>query len=87
MLSISSSVDLCRILGLADLEVTEVNDPEFNILSLPFQEKSFDYVVSNQVLDHVEGDPQRAIDETLRVLRPGGLAIHSTCFINPQQPR
>jgi ubiquinone/menaquinone biosynthesis C-methylase UbiE len=34
-------------------------------------------------MEHVAGDPQRAIDEAFRVLRPGGLAIHTTCFINP----
>jgi 2-polyprenyl-3-methyl-5-hydroxy-6-metoxy-1,4-benzoquinol methylase len=40
-------------------------------------------VVSDQVLEHVVGDPQTAIDETLRVLRPGGIVIHTTCFMNP----
>ena len=83
VLSISHSDRLCAVLGLDRDSVTEANYPAVSMLSLPYPEASFDYVVSDQVLEHVEGDPQRAIDETLRVLRPGGLAIHTTCFINP----
>lgn len=83
-LAISHSVALCEVLGLAhSTDVVEANYPEVNILSLPFEEAVFDFVVSNQVLEHVEGDPQAAIDETHRVLKPGGFAIHTTCFINP----
>lgn len=83
VLSISHSKHLCEVLGLDRQVVTEANYPEANMLSLLFADGSFDYVVSDQVLEHVEGDPQVAIDETLRVLRPGGIAIHATCFINP----
>lgn len=83
VLSISHSDQLCEVLGLDRQSVTEANYPTVSILSLPYPDSSFDYVVSDQVLEHVEGDPQRAINETLRVLRPGGLAIHATCFINP----
>jgi SAM-dependent methyltransferase len=83
VLSISHSHPLCEVLGLDRRLVTEANYPAISMLSLPFLDSSFDYVVSDQILEHVEGDPQRAIDETLRVLKPGGLAIHATCFINP----
>ena len=38
---------------------------------LPFEDDSFDTVVSTLVLCTVD-DPRRAIDETARVLRPGG---------------
>ena len=38
---------------------------------LPFDDDSFDTVVSTLVLCTVD-DPRRAIDETARVLRPGG---------------
>jgi SAM-dependent methyltransferase len=83
VLSISHSDGLCDVLGLDRQSRTEANYPAVNMLSLPYPDNSFDYVVSDQVLEHVEGDPQRAIDETLRVLRPGGRAIHATCFMNP----
>jgi SAM-dependent methyltransferase len=83
VLSISHSNGLCDVLGLDRQSRTEANYPAVSMLSLPYPDNSFDYVVSDQVLEHVEGDPQRAIDETFRVLRPGGRAIHATCFMNP----
>ncbi|TAK00955.1 MAG: class I SAM-dependent methyltransferase [Candidatus Manganitrophaceae bacterium] len=83
VLSISRSERLARLLGFADPQIIDASYPDYNILRLPFKEGEFDAVVSDQVLEHVEGDPQRAIDETFRVLKPGGLALHTTCFINP----
>ncbi len=83
ILSISGSVRLCRSFDLHASEITEVNYPDFNILRLPFRDDEFDHVVSDQVLEHVEGDPQSAVDETWRVIQPGGLAVHTTCFVNP----
>jgi SAM-dependent methyltransferase len=83
ILSISHSDRLCRFFNLKQSEVVEANYPDYNILSLPFAEGEFDYVLSDQVLEHIEGNPQAAIDETFRVLKPGGIAVHTTCFINP----
>ena len=83
VLSISHSEELARILGFSDQQITDVAYPEFNIFSLPFSVGEFDAVVSDQVLEHVEGDPQLAIDETFRVIKQGGIALHTTCFINP----
>ena len=57
--------------------------PEVSLTELPFPDGSFDAVVSDQVLEHVEGDPFRAVAESVRVLRPGGHAVHTTCLINP----
>lgn len=39
--------------------------------NLPFADASFDYVYSHGVLHHVE-QPRRAVEELVRVLRPGG---------------
>ncbi|MDY6784729.1 MAG: methyltransferase domain-containing protein [Cyanobacteriota bacterium] len=83
ILSISHSDRLCRFFDLKQSEVVEANYPDYNILSLPFGEGEFDYILSDQVLEHVEGNPQAAIDETLRILKPGGIAVHTTCFIYP----
>jgi SAM-dependent methyltransferase len=84
VLSISHSTHLARFLPrFAECEVVEANFPEHSILALPFADASFDFVVSDQVLEHVAGNPQTAVDECRRVLRPGGLAVHTTCFINP----
>jgi SAM-dependent methyltransferase len=81
-LCISASKGLARIAGLRQAELLEATYPEASLLDLPQAEASLDFVVSDQVLEHVEGDPFRAIAESLRVLRPGGHAIHTTCFIN-----
>jgi len=46
-----------------------------SFLGLP--DESFDLVVMNDIIEHVE-DPDSAVDEARRVLRPGGLAyIHA----------
>lgn len=83
VLSVSGSKPLARLLGFSDDQILDVKFPEFNVLSLSFENNKFDAVVSDQVLEHVEGNPQHAIDELFRVLKPGGLALHTTCFINP----
>ena len=83
VLAISRSTGLCELLGLRPESVTEANFPEHSLLSLKFPDEGFDFVLSDQVLEHIEGSPQQAIDESWRVLRPGGIAVHTTCFINP----
>jgi len=83
VLSISHSANLGDYLGLQPTGVTEANYPDHNLLSLNFADNSYDFVLSDQVLEHVEGNPQRAIDECYRILKPGGVAVHTTCFINP----
>jgi SAM-dependent methyltransferase len=83
VLSISNSKRLCGVLGFGDNQILDTGYPEYNLLELPFPDHSFDCVVSDQVLEHVEGDPQVAMDEAFRVLKPGGIGVHTTCFINP----
>ncbi len=43
----------------------------------PFDDRSFDVVVSNQVIEHL-CDTDNFVRESYRVLRPGGLAVVST---------
>ncbi len=62
-------------------KLTEVYYPEVDLQDLPYENNSFEYVISDQVLDQVE-DPRRAIAESYRVLKRGGTAIHTTCFMN-----
>ncbi|MEX2351335.1 MAG: methyltransferase domain-containing protein [Balneolaceae bacterium] len=83
VLSISNSNKLAKILGFDDNQIVDASYPEFNVLDLPFSDGEFDAVVSDQVLEHVEGNPQTAMDELFRVLKPGGISLHTTCFINP----
>lgn len=84
LLSISHSENLISALGLERAKVVEANYPEHSATNLTaFNDGEFDYVLSDQVLEHVEGNPQLVFDETLRLLKPGGIAVHTTCLINP----
>lgn len=84
VLCISDSVELVKILGLNDSHIVQADYPEHSIIDLrSFQDGTFDFIVSDQVLEHIEGDPHKAFSESLRVLKPGGVAVHTTCFINP----
>jgi len=83
VLSISRSKKLCEVMSLDTSEIIEANYPNHNILALDFLDGQFDFVVCDQVLEHVEGNPQRAVDEIHRVLKPGGVAVLTTCFLNP----
>jgi SAM-dependent methyltransferase len=47
-----------------------------DVQALPFKDKSFSYVICNQVLEHV-GDPVRALAELTRVGRRGFLSVPS----------
>lgn len=46
-------------------------------LNLPFSTNSFDYVLSTEVIEHTR-DPQRAIRESIRVLKPKGILMLTT---------
>jgi SAM-dependent methyltransferase len=84
VLAISHSANLALILGIERADITEANYPEHNIIDLKsFRESTFDFVLSDQVLEHIEGNPQLAFDESLRVLKQGGIAVHTTCFVYP----
>jgi SAM-dependent methyltransferase len=39
---------------------------------LPFKEGVFDYIISSNVMEHVD-DPQMVLDEAMRCLKPGGI--------------
>lgn len=50
-----------------------------DIEAMPFAEATFDLVIANHVLEHVDDD-LRALREIRRVLRPGGRAILQTPY-------
>jgi len=83
VLAISHSRKLCSVLGIPGNSITEANYPEHSIENLCFASESFSAVVSDQVLEHVPCSPCQAVNEVYRVLRPGGLAVHTTCFLTP----
>jgi SAM-dependent methyltransferase len=46
----------------------------FDVLHMPFPEKTFDAIICNHVMEHV-ADDQIAMAEVYRVLKPGGWAL------------
>lgn len=84
VLAVSGSEQMVQQLGLAGATVAIASYPEYDLLDLyQFPPDSFDVLVADQVLEHVEGHLQDAIAESFRVVRPGGFVIHTTCFLNP----
>ena len=64
------------------VEKLQANNPRSrfvtaNIPPLPFEDNSFDYVVSFQVIEHIKGD-STFLKEIYRVLKPEGKALIST---------
>lgn len=51
-----------------------------SVESLPMQDGIYDYILSTQVLEHVQ-DPGQAIKEMTRVLKPGGSLVLTTNFM------
>lgn len=65
----------------ADIE-SPLAKVKMDIHEIPFPENTFDVVLCNHVLEHVQDDIQ-AMREIRRVLRPGGFAILQVPFFNP----
>jgi ubiquinone/menaquinone biosynthesis C-methylase UbiE len=73
-----------------NLGVNNLTFREGDIFDLPFGDDSFDVVFSQTVLCHIP-DPEKALAEIKRVLRPGGLvalrdAITASTVIWPDEP-
>lgn len=63
----------------ADLE-SPLAEIKMDIHDMPFDENTFDVIMCNHVLEHVEDDIH-AMREILRVLKPGGWAIMQVPFM------
>ncbi|WP_187429675.1 2-methoxy-6-polyprenyl-1,4-benzoquinol methylase, mitochondrial [Roseobacter fucihabitans] len=51
-----------------------------DVMSLPYEDQSFDVVMAAHVLEHLP-NPQRALTEMVRVLKPGGMVF--LCVTRP----
>lgn len=65
----------------ADIE-SPLAKVKMDIHKIPFEQNTFDVVLCNHVLEHVQDD-HKAILEIQRVLKPGGFAILQVPFFNP----
>jgi SAM-dependent methyltransferase len=65
----------------ADIE-SPLAKVKMDIHQIPFEEHTFDVVLCNHVLEHVENDI-KAVSEIHRVLKPGGFAILQVPFFPP----
>ncbi|QOI97609.1 MAG: methyltransferase domain-containing protein [Flammeovirgaceae bacterium] len=65
----------------ADIE-SPLAKVKMDIQAIPFSENTFDVVLCNHVLEHVEDDIA-AMREIRRVLKPGGFTILQVPFFNP----
>ena len=81
ILCVSGINNFYHLIDMEASEITEVEYPDVDMQNLPSNEETFDFIVSDQVVEHLE-NPQKAIQESYRVLKKGGIAIHTTCFIN-----
>lgn len=69
-----------RFKSLKNLEYTtaDLNSPwadvKMDIQDIPFSDNSFDVIMCNHVLEHVDDD-KKAISEFFRVMKPGGWGI------------
>jgi SAM-dependent methyltransferase len=80
---VSGSQHLGEVIGLNAQTIISADYPEHNVLDLVFADDSFDVVLFDQVLEHVEGNPQDALDELYRVLKPNGVLFCATVLVYP----
>lgn len=62
-----------------DLNPQSPEEIRVDMLAMEFEQKSFDMVIANHVLEHVDDD-ERALSEIHRVLKVGGYAILQTPY-------
>jgi ubiquinone/menaquinone biosynthesis C-methylase UbiE len=69
-----NSLEATRLNAIAEGVADRVELHTANMTALPFPDSSFDVVVSSLAIHNISrrADRQKAIDEAVRVLRPGG---------------
>ena len=59
---------------------TLVSYPEINMMDIVFDDETFDLVIHADTLEHIE-NPGKALDECLRILKPGGYCIFTVPIV------
>jgi SAM-dependent methyltransferase len=81
ILGVSGISNFHSLIDAGNADIIETSYPDVDMQNLPFDDDTFDFVISDQVIEHLQS-PQKAINESYRVLKKGGIAIHTTCFMN-----
>lgn len=73
---------------ITSLDISEDRNPDIvgDVCDMSFPDNNFDSVFLMEVLEHVH-DPNKAIREIYRVLKPGGTLVFSVPFIFPIHDR
>jgi len=67
-----TSIDIApKLVELTKKKNPDTNAIEASLLNLPFENDTFDYVISSDVIEHTT-NPYDATKELIRVLKPGG---------------
>jgi ubiquinone/menaquinone biosynthesis C-methylase UbiE len=85
ILGISGINNFYPLIDMKNSEIIEAEFPIVDMQNLQYEDNVFDFVISDQVVEHLE-NPQKAVNESYRVLKKGGIAIHTTCFMNYIHP-
>lgn len=79
-------IDRLEKVDVLDYITADIESPlakvKMDVHNIPFEDNSFDCVLCNHVLEHVDND-RLAMKEILRVLKPGGWAILQVPFFEP----
>ena len=57
----------CQVVA-PDARITQADYPDIDMRKLPYDDKSFDVVIADQVIEHIDGDVQQAVHEARRLL-------------------
>ena len=85
VLAVSGMGNFYSLVDTENAQIIETQYPEVDMQNMQYKDNTFDFVISDQVLEHIE-NPIRAINESYRILKSRGIAIHTTCFINYIHP-
>lgn len=78
---IGSSAELAHELGLRQTRLLVLGYPQFTVENLALLSDSYDFVIADRALHRCESIDDAA-RETLRILRPGGWFVHTTCVLD-----
>jgi SAM-dependent methyltransferase len=65
-----------------EIECISTCYPDIDVQSLPYLDNTFDYAICDQVIEHIP-EPQQAVNELRRVLKPGGWLFLASAFLDP----